>query len=237
MERKKRQKLDHLAENERPRERLEKYGPRALRDAELLAILLRTGSKSLDVVSLADEILRRAGSVGRLVRWSREDFLALRGIGKVKATEMLALMEITRRIIAGAGEEQEIYDSPEKVFQLLQSQAFGLEVERFWVLVLNRKNRLIQIGEITSGTQDSSLVHPREVFRRAIQLGAAAIICAHNHPSGDPAPSRADIQVTRSLREAAGILRIELLDHVIVGQAGSDPNGLGYYSFREAGLL
>ncbi len=113
----------------------------------------------------------------------------------------------------------------------------GLLVEKFWVLCLNRKNRLIKQVEITSGTANSSLVHPREVFREAIRHGASAVICAHNHPSGDPAPSAPDIQVTRQLREAAVTVDITLVDHVILGLPAADPSGLGYYSFRTGGMI
>jgi DNA repair protein RadC len=112
-----------------------------------------------------------------------------------------------------------------------------LAVEKFWVLCLNRKNRLLKQVEVTSGTATSSLAHPREVFREAIRHGATAVVCVHNHPSGDPAPSAADVQVTRQLRDAAKAVDIELLDHVIVGRAGADPQGRGYYSFREAGVI
>jgi DNA repair protein RadC len=105
------------------------------------------------------------------------------------------------------------------------------------VLCLNRKNRLIRQVELTSGTATSSLAHPREVFREAVHHGATSIICVHNHPSGDPAPSAADVQVTRQLRDASRAVDIELLDHIIVGQSGTDPRGQGYYSFREAGVL
>jgi len=115
--------------------------------------------------------------------------------------------------------------------------AAGLAVEKFWVLCLNRKNRLLKRVEITSGTATSSLAHPREVFREAIRQGATSVVCAHNHPSGDPAPSAADVQVTRQIRDAARAVDIELLDHVILGLPGADPRGLGYYSFREAGVL
>jgi len=113
----------------------------------------------------------------------------------------------------------------------------GEDVERFWVLCLDRKNRLIKRIEVTKGTATSCLAHPREVFRHAIKLSATAIIAVHNHPSGDPAPSRADIQVTRQLRESAKVIGIELIDHIIVGQRTHDPQGLGYYSFNEAGLI
>ena len=110
-------------------------------------------------------------------------------------------------------------------------------MEKFWVLCLNRKNRLLKQVEITSGTATSSLAHPREVFREAIRHGATAVICVHNHPSGDPAPSAADLQITRQLREAARAVDIDLLDHVILGRPEADPRGLGYYSFRQSGVV
>jgi DNA repair protein RadC len=128
-------------------------------------------------------------------------------------------------------------DSTTAIAAHMATYARGLEVEKFWVLCLNRKNRLRKMVELTSGTATATLAHPREVFRCAVQHGATAIVCVHNHPSGDPAPSSQDQQLTRRLREAAQALDIELHDHVIVGNAGADPAGLGYYSFRCAGLL
>jgi DNA repair protein RadC len=113
----------------------------------------------------------------------------------------------------------------------------GLEVEKFWVLCLNRKNRLMRRVEITSGIATASLAHPREVFREAIREAAVSIVCVHNHPSGDPHPSAQDMQMTRQLREAAKVVAIELADHVILGRAVNDPTGLGFYSFRAAGFL
>ncbi len=133
--------------------------------------------------------------------------------------------------------ERPLLNRPELVFAHYRAQTAGLSVEKFWVLCLNRKNRLIRQVELTSGTATSSLAHPREVFREAVHHGATSVICVHNHPSGDPAPSAADVQVTRQLREAAKALDIALLDHVIIGQAGADPQGRGFYSFREAGVL
>jgi DNA repair protein RadC len=128
-------------------------------------------------------------------------------------------------------------DTPEGVFAWLLPIAEGLSVEKFWALSLNRKNRLIRCEVITSGTATASLVHPREVFRPAIRNSATAIICAHNHPSGDPSPSQADIRVTKQLREAAKIVQIDLLDHIIIGSTSLDPAQKGFYSFAESGLL
>ena len=142
-----------------------------------------------------------------------------------------------RRALAADAGVNPVLNRPELVYAHFRPQAAGLSVEKFWVLCLNRKNRLIRQVELTSGTATSSLAHPREVFREAVHHGAASVVCAHNHPSGDPAPSAADVQVTRQLRDAARALDIELLDHVIIGQPGTDPRGRGFYSFREAGVI
>jgi DNA repair protein RadC len=144
---------------------------------------------------------------------------------------------MARRVVGQQTGETPLLNRADLVAAHLAPIVAGLEVEKFWVLCLNRKNRLLKRIEITSGTAANTLVHPREVFRAGIREGATAVICAHNHPSGDPAPSAADIQVTRQLREAAKIVDIILIDHVIVGRAAADPAGTGYYSFRSANLL
>lgn len=231
-------RIKDLAVHDRPQERLEKLGPGALSDTELLAMLLRSGSKGHNVISIAQRLIAEAGSLTALVKWHEADFRRLTGIGRVKALQLVTVMEIVRRGMAqGAETEDGIFNRPALIHTHFQSQIAGLAVEKFWVLCLNRKNRLLKQVEITSGTATSSLAHPREVFREAIRHGATAIVCVHNHPSGDPAPSAADVQVTRQMREAAKAVDIELLDHVIVGRAGADPQGRGYYSFREAGVL
>jgi DNA repair protein RadC len=164
--------------------------------------------------------------------------MEIRGIGKVKALQLLAVMDFAKRIL----QEQEkldvaIFDTPEVVARYFRPLVAGAEVEHFWVLCLDRKNRLLRRVECTKGTATNSLVHAREVFREAIKLSATAIIAVHNHPSGDPAPSRADIHVTRQLREAAKVIGIDMIDHIIVGEVAKDPNRLGYYSFNDAGLV
>lgn len=230
-------RVQDLAVGERPQERLERLGPAALSDTELLAMLLRSGSKGHNVLAVAQQLITESGSLATLVQWTDADFRRLKGIGRVKALQLVAVLEIARRVLASASEVTAAFNRPELVLQHFQAQIAGLAVEKFWVLCLNRKNRLLKQVEITSGTATSSLAHPREVFREAIRHGATALVCVHNHPSGDPAPSAADVQVTRQLREAAKAIDIQLLDHVIVGRIGPDPRGLGYYSFREAGLL
>jgi len=230
-------RLKDLAVGERPQERLERLGPAALSDTELLAMLLRSGSKGHNVLLVAQGLLAEAGSLAALVQWSETDLRRIKSIGPVKALQLVAVMEVARRVLAKESEVAPALNRPALVLEHFQPQLTGLAVEKFWVLCLNRKNRLLKQVEISSGTATSSLAHPREVFRAAIRHGAAAVVCVHNHPSGDPAPSAADIQVTRQLREAAKAVDIDLVDHVIVGRPATDPRGLGYYSFREAGIL
>ena len=220
---------------ERPQERLQAKGPRALSDTELLAVVLRNGTRGHDVMRLSNSILHGIGSLRGLLRMSTSDLQAYLGIGRVKALQMQAVIEIARRILS-SGEAAPLMDSPAKIYQWLLPMADGEPVEKFWVLSLNRKNRLLRCEAVTSGTATASLVHPREVFREAIRNSASALVCAHNHPSGDPSPSQADIRATRQLREAAKVVQLDLLDHVIIGQAEHDPAGNGYYSFADSGL-
>ncbi len=216
---------------------MEAFGAGALSDTELLAMLLRSGTRGQDVITLAGRLIAEAGSLGALLAWREGDFRRLKGIGRVKGLQLVAVMEVARRALRQTGSEAPLLARTELIAAYLQPLAAGLEVEKLWVLCLNRKNRLLKRVEVTSGTATSALAHPREVFRAAIRESSAAIVCAHNHPSGDPSPSAADIQLTRQLREAAAAVDIPLLDHVIIGRRGADPLGRGYYSFREAGLL
>jgi DNA repair protein RadC len=227
-----------MVASERPQERLERLGAPALSDRELLAMILRSGPRGVDVLQMSGQLLQAAGSLSALLRWSAEDFMQIRGIGRVKSLQLLAVMQFAKRILededAGAAAP---FQSPADVARHFRPLNAGAEVEHFWVLCLDRKNRLLRRVEVTKGTATNCLVHSREVFREAIKLSATAIIAVHNHPSGDPAPSRADIQVTRQLREAAKVIGIELADHIIVGERSRDPQGLGYYSFNDAGLV
>src|SRR5580658_9015772 len=229
-------RLRATAASERPQERLEKFGAAALSDTELLALLLRSGTRGHDVLSLAAQLIADAGSIARLVTWSESDFRRLKGIGRVKALQLVTAMEIARRALGPSTVEEPLLTRAELVAAHLQPIAAGLQVEKLWVLCLNRKNRLIKQVEVSSGTATSALAHPREIFRAAIREAAAAIVCVHNHPSGDPVPSAADHQITRLLRDASKTIEIALIDHVIVGRSNADPLGRGYYSFREAGL-
>ena len=226
-----------LAVGERPQERLQSKGAAALSDTELLAMLLRKGSKEQDVMELSTQLMAEAGSLAGLLTWSESDFMRLRGIGRVKALQLITVMEVARRILSGPEDSDPVFSEAESVHEYMAPHSVGLEVEKFWVLCLNRKNRLIRRVEVSSGTVSGSLVHPREVFREAIRLGASGVICLHNHPSGDPSPSQSDIAVTRQLRDAAKAVEIDLVDHIVIGLKQSDPANRGYYSFVEAGLL
>jgi len=223
--------------SERPQERLQRLGPSALSDTELLALLLRSGTRGQDVLTLASRLIAEAGSLSALLDWREEDFMKLKGIGRVKALQLMSTVEMARRIVAGTTGEEPILNRADLVAHYLQPVSAGLMVEKFWVLCLNRRNRLMKRVEVTSGIATAALAHPREVFRTAIAVAASAVICVHNHPSGDPAPSAADIQLTRQLREAARAVDIDLIDHVIIGRPSADPLGRGHYSFRESGLL
>ena len=230
-------RLREMAVSERPQERLERLGANALSDAELLAMLLRSGTQGHDVMTLATRLVSEAGSLAGLLSWTEADFRKLKGIGRVKALQLMTVMEIARRVLGQQPGEEPLLNRADRVYAYFQPIIRGLAVEKFWVLCLNRKNRLTKRVEVTSGTATSSLVHPREVFRVAIREGAVAVIGVHNHPSGDPMPSPADVQITRQLRDAARTLNIEFLDHIIVGHAEHDPAGMGYYSFRAAGAV
>ena len=230
-------RLKDLAAGERPQERLEMLGAAALSDVELLAMLLRSGSAGMDVLAVSRQMIAQAGSLAGLLRWDESDFRKIKGVGHIKALQLLTVTEVARRILSQQTEADPLMDTPERVYNYLLPRAAGLEVEKFWALCLNRKNRLVRMSEVTSGTATNSLVHCREVFREAVRNGATAVICAHNHPTGDPTPSKDDQVTTDNMREAGEVLGIALLDHVVVGQPSRDPRHTGYFSFHDNGLL
>lgn len=231
-------RIKDLAVGERPQERQERCGPETLTDVEQLAMILRSGSAGRNVKCVAEDLLAAAGgNLAGLLAWSAADFRRVKGIGPVKAQQLVSVLEISRRMLAQREILPPQLEQPGEVFAHFRSEVLALTVEKFWVLSLNRRNRLLRRDEISSGTATAALVHPREVFREAIKAGACAIIAVHNHPSGDPAPSSADLQITRQLVSAARAVEIGLIDHVILGAPTHDPAGRGYYSFREAGLL
>ncbi len=228
-----------LALCEQPQARIETYGTSALSDTELLAMVLQGASMAPSMaVNTACRIMAEAGSLASLAAWQAGQFEAFEGVGETKAAQLMAAIELSRRLVSSHhSTSREPINRAALVAELLTPLTIGLEVEKFWVLCLDRKNRLIKRVELTSGSATCTLAHPRDVFKAAIRHNATAITCAHNHPSGDPTPSSQDQNVTRLLRESARTVEIELLDHVIVGRAASDPMGRGFFSFREAGLL
>lgn len=213
---------------DRPRERLGRVGPAALADAQLIALILRTGSGSRDAEELAHAMLDAFEGMGGLSRAGRGDLAAHPGIGPVKAASLVAAFELAHRVSARRLEQSEPIRSPADVQRHFQARLRSEGRESFHVLLLDGRHRLICEERVSIGTLTASLVHPREVFREAIARAAAALLLVHNHPSGDPAPSREDRVVTKRLRAAGGLIGIEVLDHVIVADAG-------HYSFREAG--
>ena len=203
--------------DERPRERLEKMGPSALSVTELLAIQLRTGSLEQSALGLAGELLHAFGGLRGIAGASREELGRVKGIGPVKATEICAVVELCRRLSVLSADEKPCIRSPQDVSNLLMAEMRDLKKEHLRSLLLDTKNRVMKSCVVSIGILDSSLVHPREVFKDAIVASAAAIIVVHNHPSGDPSPSAEDRRITLRLHECGQLLGIELLDHIIIG--------------------
>jgi DNA repair protein RadC len=221
---------------ERPRERLVALGAEALSHAELIAILLRTGLKGMNAVDVGRQLMQRFGSLHGLARASVDDLKKVRGIGRDKAVTLVAAFALAHKMAKELQDESPPLDTPEAVVQLLRARNLLLNVEQLQVLLLNTRHRLIRVEAVTDGTIDTLLVHPREVFKSAIAAGAAAIVLAHNHPSGDPTPSEADIKVTRDLIRAGQLLKIGVLDHVIIGRATPE-RPKDFVSLREMGCF
>jgi len=223
--------------HDRPRERLASLGPDCLRDAELVAILLRTGTKATPVTTVAERLLQTFDhSLTRLAAATATDIRKVAGIGLDKAVTLKAAFELARRMSQETRREMPLLDTPERVADLLREDMRHLEVETFHLLLVNTRRRMIAKECLAQGTLDTLLIHPREVFRRAIAANAAAIILAHNHPSGDPSPSEADIRVTRDLIRAGQLLKIEVLDHVILGHRTTE-RPRDFTSLRELGYF
>jgi len=222
--------------SERPRERLVAHGASALSHAELLAILLRTGLQGRNAVHIGKELIQKFGSLSALARVSIDDLCLIRGIGRDKAVTLVAAFALASKMAEELQWESPVLDTPEAVVKVLREENRSKNVETFQILLLNTRRRLIRIDEISQGTLDTLLVHAREVFNSAIAARAAAIILVHNHPSGDPTPSEADIKVTRDLIRAGQLLKIEILDHVILGHATTE-RPKDYVSLRELGYF
>jgi len=221
--------------SDRPREKADKHGIGALTDAELLAIFIRTGRPGRNALAIASELIENSGG---LVALSRDTAMEIRkrvsGIGKAKSLELAAAFEIGKRL-ARNREERPVLDTPERIYQVFGQEFQSLRRESLRVILLDTKLRLVQTEEIALGSINECVAHPREIFRPAIIHSAYAVVLVHNHPSGDPQPSAADRRLTTSLREAATLLQINLIDHLILGSP--DGGRLPYFSFRDAGLL
>jgi DNA repair protein RadC len=222
--------------SERPRERLVALGAEALSNAELIAILLRTGLKGTNAVEVGKQLMQKFGSLQSLALASVDDLKKVKGIGRDKAVTLVAAFALAQKMAKELQDESPVLDNPENVVRLVRAKNLLLETEQFQALLLNTRKRLIRAAKISDGTLDTILVHPREVFKSAIAANAASIVLVHNHPSGDPTPSEADIKVTRDLIRAGQLLKIEVLDHVIIGRA-TEQRAKDYASLRELGYF
>jgi DNA repair protein RadC len=220
--------------SERPRERLAALGADALSHAELIAILLRTGLKGANAVEIGKQLLQKFGTLQSLAQASVADLQKVKGIGRDKAVTLMAAFALARKMAADLRTESAVLETPEAIVNLLREDNRLRQVETFQIILLNTRHRLIRVEQISQGTLDTLLVHPREVFRAAISANAAAVVLAHNHPSGDPTPSEADIKVTRDLIRAGQLLKIDVLDHVIIG-CPTPERSKDYVSLRELG--
>ena len=219
-----------IAAHDRPREKLARAGAASLGDNELIAIVLGHGGARVSALDLANSVLTARGGLAGLARASHDELVALDGIGGARAAQVLAAIELGRRIVSGGGRERVQVTSPRSVADFLMPQYGNRPVEQFGIVLLDTKHRVLRTTVLSVGTLDASIVHPREIFREATAGGAAAIVLFHNHPSGDPEPSRDDRRLTERLIAAGVVMGIDVLDHIILGDAQ-------YFSFREKGTL
>ena len=225
--------MKEMACEERPYERCERFGASNLTDSELLAVLLRTGTRGENALQLADKILHPVFSqkgVLNLHQWTYEQLMQIKGIGKVKAIQILCLAELSRRLAKATAQEGLNFSNPASIARYYMEDLRHEKQEHMKLLMLNSKAKLLGETTISKGTVNASLVTPRELFIEALQKNAVSIIILHNHPSGDPSPSREDMLTTKRIQDAGALIGIELLDHIIIGNNC-------YISFREEGML
>lgn len=204
--------------DDRPREKMMKLGPEALTDSELLAIILRTGVQGMNVLQLAREILQKAGGLGSLLSMDQQGFCTIKGLGPAKFVQLQATMELARRALLETSQRSDALTSATASKRFLQAKLQGYRYEVFACLWLDNQHRVIRFEELFRGTIDGASVYPREVVQAALRENAAAVIFAHNHPSGVAEPSEADRQITSRLQKALSLVEIRVLDHVVVGQ-------------------
>lgn len=227
------QSIKNWPEDERPRERLLRFGADELSTAQLLAIILRTGGRNKSALELAREILVKFNNLKEIEDASIAEFSELKGIGAAKVAQIKAAFELGKRLIANEKRntsQQPCFKNSEQVYTYYMPKFYGLKKEKFLCTLLDTKNRVFKEITVSEGTLTSSLVHPREVFRYAIKEAAASVLFVHNHPSGDPSPSKDDIDITKRLIETGKIIGINVLDHIIIGDGR-------YLSLIESGYL
>lgn len=222
--------IHDLPKPERPRERLKKLGTEALSAQELLALVIGRGIPQKSVMNIAQELLAKFGNIKAISQATLEELSQIKGIGLAKAAQIKACFELGKRQELELELEDIDVKNPQSVVKALQAKIKDKAKEHFKLILLNTRNKIIGISTVSIGTLDSSLVHPREVFKEAIAHNAYSVILAHNHPSGDPEPSEDDITITRRLIEAGKILGIEVTDHIIISKNG-------FFSFKEKGLI
>jgi DNA repair protein RadC len=222
--------MKEVAPHDRPREKLERLGPSALGDNELLALVIGSGSRTRDVLELSNLVLEQCGGLHGLTRAAAADLRRIPGVGGARAAQVLAAVELGRRTLVRTPAERPQLNTPRQLASYLLPQHGSRPVEQFGIVLLDTKHRLLQIKLISTGSLDSTMAHPREVFRDAIAGRAAAIVLFHNHPSGDPSPSADDVALTRQLVYAGHVVGIDVLDHLILADQR-------YYSFMEAGQI
>ena len=227
-------KIQELPEQERPREKLAAQGAAALSDSELIAILLRTGIPGANAVDIGRQLILQFGSLSALSRASLPELAKIKGVGRTKAVQLAAAFGLASRLaqesLAGTA-----LDTPASIYELLGAEMRQLEKESLRVVLLDAKIRLLRVEQVSLGSLNECLAHPREILRPAVLHNAYAFILVHNHPSGDPSPSDADRRVTLRLAEAARMLQVNFFDHIIIGTPA--PGRAPYFSFREAGVM
>lgn len=221
--------IHEMPVDDRPRERLLKYGPEALSNAELLAIILRTGSQKENVVNMCSRIFSEY-NIKQLSQANISMLTQIHGIGNAKATQIAAVFELARKLEGFTDDPKRKIRSPADVYSLLYPRMREQKREKFVALLLDTKNQIIREETISIGSLNASIVHPREVFRAALMESCASVILSHNHPSGDPTPSREDIAVTEKLIEGGKLLGIDVLDHVVIGDGR-------YISLKDEGIV
>ena len=223
-----------LSESDRPREKLQRLGARALSNEELLALFLRTGVKGKSAIQVGRELIQRFGSLGQLGQVGVDEIKKCHGLGLGKASQLVAAFELGRRVA-----EEQVQgvplDNPAVIYEHFAAQMQHLPQEKLVVVLLNTKLHMMAFVEISTGTVSETLAHPREILHPVINRNAYAFLLMHNHPSGDPMPSRADTQLTARVREVSDLMQIRFLDHLIIGKPGA--GRAPYFSFRESGQI